>query len=178
MRRFLLFLLLCGGQSSSVAIDFAQFEQLADLSIRQTATGVAGDIDALIAMQEQLLEIGKRGAQDYLESDPGEHNKPLLLTFENADKMKTLSLEKIETEWHEGAYLASQGIDKDKIDHFGPVMSLMDAMIHPATAYIALQDYKKTGNPELLSRAKAELAEVLIHLNQLKSEPPVLSQNP
>jgi hypothetical protein len=150
------------------ALDFDNFRKLAQDTIRQMDMGVVGDIDAMIAIQEELIVIGMEGGVDYLQQSPAD-GQPLQITIMNAERMKEMSLDEIEAQWHEGAYLAKRGIEKDKIEHFGPVMSLMDTVIHPATSYLALIEYKHTGNPEMLARAKAELEEVLIHLDQLQA---------
>jgi len=166
LKKIIFSVLLIGTSiQSSQAFDIDAFRQLAEDTVRQLDMGVVGDIDAMIAMQEQLMIIGVEGGVSYVKSG-GKDSTPLRLTLLNAETMKKMSLEKIEEQWHEGKFLASKGIDKDKIDYFGPVMNLMDTVIHPATSYIALRKYKKTGDASLLGRAKAELAEVLVHLEQ------------
>jgi hypothetical protein len=42
-----------------------------------------------------------------------------------------------------------------------------DSIVHPATAIICLQEYKKSNNEELLEQMKAELAEVAEHMKHL-----------
>lgn len=116
------------------------------------------------------MVIGMEGGIEYLRNNPRVNGQPLQLTILSAEKMKAMSLDQIEADWHEGNYLATKGIEKDKIDHFGPMMSLMDTVIHPATSFLALKEYKKTGNPDLLQRVKAELVEVLVHLEHITPE--------
>lgn len=152
---------------SSSAMDFDGFRSLAQHTVRQMNMGVAGDIDALIAMQEELMVIGMQGGVKYLQLTP-EGGVALQTTILNAESMKKLSLDQIEELWHEGKFLQAKGIDTEHLDHFGAEVSLMDAIIHPATSYLALRAYRNSGDPELLTRAKAELVEVLIHLDQLE----------
>lgn len=149
------------------AMDFDGFKSLASLTVRQMNMGVAGDIDAMIAIQEELMVIGMQGGVQYLQMNP-EGGVALQATILNAESMKALSLEQIEALWHEGQFLQARGIDTEHLDHFGAEVSLMDTIIHPATSYLALKQYKRTGDPDLLTRAKAELMEVLIHLDQLQ----------
>lgn len=159
-------MMLC--QSVS-AMDVRSFEQLANNTIRQMDSGVVGDIDELIAIQEQLMIIGMEGGVQFLQENP-RGGTPLVHVIENAESMKKLTLDQIEELWHGGGYLKSKGIDPEKIDHFGPMMSLMDSVIHPATSYLLIKEYKRTGNRELLSRVKAELYEVLEHVKHIHPE--------
>lgn len=148
------------------ALDIETFNKLAGDTIKQMNMGVVGDIDALIAMQEQLMIIGLEGGIAYLETGV-KNPTPLMLVLENAESMKSLTLDEIENLWHGGNFLKSKGIDPEKIDHFGPMMSLMDSVIHPATSYLLIKEYKRTGNPDLLVRVKAELFEVLEHVKHV-----------
>lgn len=152
------------------ALDVETYEKYAMNTIRQMNSGVVGDIDAMIAVQEELMILGLEGGVDYLQRNP-EGGKPLALVLENAEDMKSLSLDEIEAQWHEGGFLKKKGIDPEKIDHFGPMMSLMDAVIHPATSYLLMKEYKQTGNPDLLVRVKAELFEVLEHVKHVDEKP-------
>lgn len=155
--------------SQAFALDAHQYEEIAGKTIRQMNSGVAGDIDAMLAMQEQLMILGLEGGVSFLQENP-EGGTPLKLVVENAESMKSLTLDEIETLWHEGEFLRKKGIDPDTIDHFGPMMSLMDSVIHPATSYLLIKEYKQTGNPELLARVKAELFEVLEHIKHIHSD--------
>ena len=154
----------------AIAMDTDGFRTLASNTVKQMEMGVVGDVDELIAMQEQLMVIGMQGGVEYLRNNPNVKGRPLQITILSAEKMKKMTLDQIEAQWHEGKYLAAKGVDKDSIDHFGPMMSLMDTVIHPATSYLALKEYKKTGNPDLLQRVKAELVEVLVHLDHITPE--------
>ena len=148
------------------ALDVVSYRKAANDTIRAMNMGVVGDIDAMIAMQEQLMVLGIEGGVQFLQESP-QGGKPLQLVILNAESMKELTLDQIEEQWHGGAFLKSKGIDPDKIDHFGPMMSLMDSVIHPATAYLLLKEYKRTGDRNLLVRVKAELLEVLEHINHV-----------
>ena len=154
------------GQTAS-AMDVPGFTRLAQDTIRQMNMGVAGDIDALIADQEAMIEKGIEGISEFIEQNP-EYGPLLRLVANNAEAMKEMTLDEIEAQWHEGAYLKARGHDPEKLDHFGAVVSLMDSIIHPATSYLALQEYKKTGDSTLLTRAAAELIEVVEHVAHLE----------
>ncbi len=151
------------------ALDTTTYKQLAGDTIRQMNNGVVGDIEAMMAVQEQLMLLGMEGGIEFLQQNP-QDGAPLQLVIENAENMKRLSLDEIDTLWHGGEFLRSKGIDPEKIDHFGPLMSLMDAIIHPATSYLLLKEYKQTGNSALLERVKAELFEVLEHIQHVAAD--------
>jgi len=151
-------------------MDVDAFTKIANDTIKQMNYGVVGDIDALIAQQEQLMVLGMEGGIEYLQSNP-EGGQALVYVIENAEAMKSLSLDEIEELWHGGGFLRSKGIDTEKIDHFGQANSLMDAVIHPATSYLLIKKYKETGNTEFLARVKGEIFEVLEHLKHVKTEP-------
>jgi len=160
------FTLLLNFSTLANALDVETFNKLANDTIKQMNMGVVGDIDAMIAIQEQLMVIGLEGGIDFLQKG-AKNPRPLMLVLENAEHMKELSLDEIEHLWHAGNFLKSKGIDPDKIDHFGPMMSLMDTVIHPATSYLLIKEYKRTGDADLLVRVKAELFEVLEHVKHI-----------
>ena len=148
------------------ALDKEQYLKLANSTIKEANEGFIASINQLIAVQEKLVELGVEGSNDYIKRHP-EHAKVLGEVVANAENMKRMSLEEIEDQWHSGKYMRSKGFDLDQYDHFGELFSLMDAIIHPATSYIALSDYKRTRKGDLLSRASAELIEVVEHVNHI-----------
>ena len=152
------------------ALDVETFNKIANDTIKQMNSGVVGDIDTLVAMQEQLMVLGMEGGIDFLQERPKDA-QALIYVIENAENMKNLSLDEIEDLWHGGSYLRSKGINPEDIDHFGPTMSLMDSVIHPATSYLLIKEYKRTGNTDLLARVKGELFEVLEHIKHVKPSP-------
>jgi len=149
-----------------LAIDAISFNKIANDTIKQMNSGVVGDIDALIAMQEQLMILGVEGGVEHLQESPKDA-RALMLVIDNAEAMKSLSLDEIEDLWHGGNYLKGKGVDLDGIDHFGPTNSLMDAVIHPATSYLLLKQYKETGDSTLLARVTGELLEVIEHIKHV-----------
>jgi len=128
------------------------------------------DVDKMSADMEKLVALGVSGCKEYMgnpETPPAEV-KVMKITIENADKMKSLTLDQIETQWHEGGVLKANGVDIGKFDHFDEVMCFVDTVVHPATAIICLKEYRKTKNAELLQQIQDELAEVVEHLKHLK----------
>ncbi len=152
--------------SPSYALDVNEYRNIAKDTIRQMNMGIAGDIEVVIAMQEKLMILGIEAGVEFLQHD-SDNARPLQLVIVNAENMKTLSLARMEVLWVQRKFLKDKGIDPEDLDNFSVMAILMDSVIHPATAYTALEEYKNTGNPELLTRVKIELLEALNKIGQL-----------
>jgi hypothetical protein len=148
--------------------DKKTYVRLTKKNIGRILTGKVNP-DTMLADMEQLLDLGIQGCKDHMSEPetPKSEARMLQYTIDAANKMKSMSLEQIEEQWHEGGYLKSKGIDISKMDHFDEVMCHYDSIVHPATAIICLQEYKKSNNEELLEQMKAELAEVAEHMKHL-----------
>jgi len=155
-----LLLFLCS--SYTLALDIQRYNQHAEDSIRMIRDGRI-DIQHLITLQEQLIRLGVTAIKTY-----GDRAKPhatmLREVAANAERMKNMSLTDIEQQWHRGGFLKTKGYSIDALDHFGAVNSLMDAVIHPATAYICLKNYQQHPDQALLDQVVAELTEVMEHI--------------
>lgn len=165
-KAILTLLLVLFSFSAAQAMDLATFEKIANATIKEALSGSIGDIDKLIEDQKKLVKIGVEGCKEYAKKDP-EHAKLMNLVTDNAEAMMAMSLDDIEEAWHEAEFLTENGIDVDSIEHFSPALSHMDTVVHPATTYIALKEYKKTGDKDLLEQVKDELSEVLEHTSHL-----------
>jgi hypothetical protein len=127
------------------------------------------DPDIMISDMEKLIDLGIEGCKEHLnEPDtPSIEIKMLNMTIDSKNNITSMTLDQIEEQWHEGSFLKSRGIDIMTLDHFSHAMCHYDSVIHPATAIICLQEYKKTKNEEFLDQMKAELAEVMEHMKHL-----------
>jgi hypothetical protein len=168
MVKSLLIAALCFGITAvATAGEFDEFKQLAEDTMKQVNGGSISDIDKLIQMQEKMVKIGAKACEQYAAKRPGDA-KMLNLVATNADKMKSMSLSEIEAQWHEKGFLKSQGIDTALLEEKSVTGSLMDTVVHPATTFIALNDYKKSKDPALLAQVNDELKEVLHHIEMIK----------
>ena len=133
---------------------------------------ISGNVNAdkMITDMETLVQMGIAGCKEHQgeKETPAVEKEIMQLVINNAYKMKSLTLDEIESQWHEQGALKAKGIDMSKFDHFDEVMCHFDTVVHPATAIICLNEYKKTKNEELLEQVKAELAEVKEHLKHLE----------
>lgn len=168
--------MLAVGAIQANAMDKDQYINIANATIKEANGGFISNVNQLIAMQEKLVQLGVEGSKDYIKRHP-EHADVLGEVVANAEKMKQMTLNQIEDQWHSGKYMRSKGYDLDQFDHFGELFSLMDAIIHPATSYIALKDYKISRKDELLGRASAELIEVVEHVKHIAPSSTMLSEN-
>jgi hypothetical protein len=151
---------------SAHAFNSARYKELATETARKILSGNV-DVDALIKVQNELIKMGVDGCREHAKMMPKDA-KMMQLVVDNADKMKHLTLDEIDDEWHDGEFLRKNGIDFDSMDHMGPSATIMFTVVHPATAYIALTEYKKTGDREYLMKAKDEMSEVLEHIDFIK----------
>ena len=155
--------------TSAIAMDTVLYTKLANDTISEANGGFVSNINNLINVQKQLVKLGKKGSQQYLKRHP-EHQELLSLVIAEADNMMKMTLDEIEDQWHQGKFMKSKGHDLQSMDHFGELFSLMDSIIHPATSYIALKEYKRTRKSEYLARASAELIEVVEHVAHIGHE--------
>ena len=163
---FLRCLLLLSFTATSHASSLSDYKRLAQDTIAKVQNSGIGDIDQLIDQQSKLVQLGVKACEEYASKHPTA--KPVLhLVISNAESMKQLSLDEIEEKWHKGGELKKYGYTV-KEDHFGDVGNLIDAVIHPATSYIALNYYKTSGDNSHLQQVVAELSEVLVHLQHLE----------
>lgn len=151
--------------TSANALDVARFKALASQTVQDLNSGNP-DIGVLIARQEELIVIGVDGCRDLAAIDPAA-SPVMRLVVDGAEGMKHMDLDEIEEAWHDGGVLDEHGIDFDDLDHFGPVVSHMDAVVHPATAYLLLKQYQRDGNRAHLRQVKEELSEVIKHIGHL-----------
>ena len=169
--------LILSSQAYTVnAMDTEGYIKIANQTIQEANGGFISNINKLIAMQETLVDMGVAGSKEYIKTHP-EHADVLGEVVANAEKMKRMTLEEIEDQWHMGKHMTAKGYDLEKYDHFGALFSLMDSIIHPATSYISLKEYKRTRNTEFLARASGELIEVVEHVKHIVPQKHQFTQN-
>lgn len=156
-------MILCGAAETG-AVDVEMYKAMATETIQAALSGSMSDVDGLIEKQEKLIEMGVTTCREHV-GMAKKDEKLMNLVMDNVDRMKGMTLEEMEEAWHEGGVLKANGIDFDSLDEMGAAVSVMDMVLHPATAYIALKQYKQTGDQGLLTVVKDELNEVLEHLD-------------
>lgn len=151
------------------AADLEKFKEIAHKTMQTVSTESVsdGEIDNLIQMQEELISIGKQAIKEYSSKHP-KTARMLDLVYDKADGMSKLSLAEIEAQWHEKGYLKSQGVRTEAMEEKSVTGSLMDTVVHPATAIIALRDYRKSKDKKLLKQVNDELEEVVHHVELIQ----------
>lgn len=158
---------LVGLTGSCFAMNVDRYTSIVGKTIAQVDSGTV-DVDQLIGLQQELIAIGVEGAREFGDAAP-EHAAMMNFVAESAPNMVSMNLDEIEEQWHDGLALAEIGVDFDALDHFGPAISHMDAVLHPATAIIALREYRTTGDAAYLEQVKDELSEVVEHLAHISN---------
>lgn len=152
--------------ASNIAANKARYEAITKEVIQAVVSENTNDIQALTNKLEEATNIGLQLAQDVSAANPD--GKPLLdFLSANVNKIKAENLTAIESNWHHGGAFKAAGIKHDEFDHYGSVIGAKDAVIHPLTALIALKEYQKTQNKDLLATAQAELEEILGQLQYI-----------
>lgn len=165
----ILFAVVLIGEGTHHEFDTATFDKLAKQTIGMVVSGNV-DADKMMANLEKLVELGVFGCKEHMgePETPDAEKKIMKFTIEQSDKMVSLSLEDIEALWHEGGFLKKNGIDIHKFDHYDEVMCHYDAVVHPATCIICLNEYKASKDEGMLEQIKAELSEVREHIKSLE----------
>ncbi|MBN2374670.1 hypothetical protein JXL19_12880 [bacterium] len=167
--------LVVAGMISNVALAGTehQFDKEAYVTLAKKNIGriISGSIDpeAMISDMETLMDLGIQGSKEHMneKETPQTEAKLLSIAIDSAGRMKSLTLEELESQWHDGGFLKSKGIDISGYDHFSEVMCHYDAIIHPATAIVCLRKYKETKSEDYLEQMKDELSEVVEHMKHL-----------
>lgn len=163
----IILILTLGTISYANAMDVDTFLKTAKKTMKAVKKNKVRNVDDLIAQQKELIRIGIEGCLEFAEKNPADAKMMHLIVL-NSLKMQNLSLEQIEAEWHAGGYLRAHGIDIDKFTQADVQVNYYDSIVHPATAIIALNEYKKSQDPALLEQVHDELAEVVHHVEGLR----------
>ncbi len=136
--------------------------------VKLAETGKLASVDSVIDTLKGAVEKGKAviaavAAQDSV------NRKVLEFVAASAGKMYDETLQSIEDNWHRGdaIHLAGMGETYDKIDKGSPANVAIDAVVHPVTAVLALEAYKKDQKKEHLDQVAAELNELLDAMKNL-----------
>lgn len=166
MRKLFFSIMLTLGLVSvlNASSDVEEFKAIANSAIKAVVEDTV-DADKMMKDMDKLIVLGKKFCK---KNATGKGTKFMNLVIDNAEKMKAMTLDEIEEAWHDGEAITNAGINLDDFDHFSPVFSSADTVIHPATSYIVLKNYKKDGDKDGLAQIKDELSEVLEHASHLE----------
>lgn len=171
---FILVILIVLVWTSAFAQTKHEFDKSAYDKIAKKTVGrvISGNIDAdkMLEDMEKLVELGIAGGKEHMSEPetPPVEAKMMKITIENVGSMRSLTLEDIESQWHEGGFLKANGVDIGSFSHFDEIMCHYDLIVHPLTAIICLNEYKKAKNEDLLEQVKAEIGEAREHLKHIE----------
>lgn len=148
----------------AVALDqsVATYKQGANEVIKAVVEGqiTQQNADQYMTKVSKLIIVGKDIATEVVTQKP-EGKKFLEYVIRNGDKAKTETLEEIDAKWHRGEVFKDAGIEHNKFDHYGPIIAAKDAYIQSISSYVALKNYRQSGNPKMLDTVREELEEVV-----------------
>ena len=156
---------LIASATGAQAFDVATYRELVAETVYSIESGDA-DIAHLIAVQDQLIEIAVQGMHEFITAQP-EHARLMNFVVAEIPAMRRMTLDELETAWHEGEALSAIGMSYDSMDPYGQVYGLIDTVVDPVTAWIALTQYQNDPDDDLLDIAADELSEVVEHLDAL-----------
>lgn len=162
-----MFVLAMGIVPHAHALDTEAFLKVARDTLKAVKKVKIKDVDSLIEKQKELIRLGVEGCLEFAEKSPNDAKMMQLIVL-NSLKMQTLSLDEIEREWLEGGYLKSHGINVDKFAQTDVQVNHYDSIVNPATAIIALTEYKKSQDPQLLNQVHETLSEVVHQVEGMK----------
>lgn len=147
----------------------ATYKQNANEVVKAVVSGqiTQQNADQYMTKVDQLIALGKDIASE-LSTEKPEGKALLDYVVKNGDQAKTETIEEITAKWHHGDAFKAAGIDHDKFDHYGPVIAAKDAYVQSITSYVALKDFKQSGDPKKLDTVREELEEVVGQLQYIK----------
>ena len=130
--------------------------------VKQVESGTLANVDPVIETLKGAVEKGKAIIAAVAAQDAS-NRKVLEFIAASVGKMYGETLESIEHNWHKGdaIHLAGLGDIYDKIAKQSPAIVAIDAVVHPVTAILALQAYKKDQKKDHLDQVVTELKELL-----------------
>jgi hypothetical protein len=174
MKKMLLLISLIINQVYAFDVDGFQAKGLTslDLLARFYESEDFKPITEVQTLQNELLTIASFGIEIF--QFENEHDRGLLqLITSNLEEMKNLSSQEIELQWHDCQVPQSFGFNCDSLGHYSKVRGLMDSIIHPATAYILMNELKSLEDDsdeawELIDQAIEEIQEAIEHVEYLR----------
>lgn len=148
--------------------DVHLYNQLCKKNIGRIISGNI-DVKKMMANMDVMLEQGVEGAEVHMKAGdtPALEIKMMKMLIDNAERMKSLSVNEIDEQWHEGAVFKAEGIEITKMDPLGEAMRHMELIVYPAEAMACLKQYEKTNDEGLLNDMKQRLMEARDHLKHM-----------
>lgn len=149
------------------AMDVEQYIEIGEKSLKSVKRGKTKNVDKIIFQQRELIRLGIEGCLEFAEKSPADA-KMMHLVVLNSQRMRSLPLDQFQKEWLEGGYLRAHGIDIDKFSARDQQTAYYAAVVRPAAAIVALEQYKRSKKPKLLQAVQEQLADAVDAVDALK----------
>jgi hypothetical protein len=127
-----------------------------------------GDGKAALTQLEDMIQLGKTGAQDYGAEQP-KFAKLMTAAVSDAEAMRKLTDAEIEDSWGEnGSAGDAAGVPLRSLGQFDPTRASLELIVGPSHAYIFLKKWQTTHKAQLLDKTADELAELAEHIKAVK----------
>lgn len=168
-RTLLLAAVLAGvGAAQASAFDLAGYRARLDATLAEVKGKPPADAGAWLARLDEMIAIGKAGAQEYAARAP-QFAKLMTLAIDDATAMRTLTDGEIEDKWGEsGSAGDAVGIPLKTLGQFDETRAHLELIVGPSHTYIYLKKWQATHKRAQLDKAADELGELSEHLNQVK----------
>lgn len=154
--------------SAVAAADKAAIITTLEGVIKQAEADTIKDVDPVIATLKGAIEKGKAVIATVAAQD-STNRKVLEFVAANVDKIYGETLESIETNWHKGGAIKAAGMGAvyEKVAEHSPASVAINTVVHPVTAILALQAYKKDQKRDHLNQVVTELKELIDGMKNL-----------
>lgn len=149
------------------AMDVEQYVEIGEKSLKSIKRGKVKDVEKILAQQRELIRLGIEGCLEFAEKSPADA-KMMHLVVLNSQRMRNLPLDQFQKEWLEGGYLRGHGIDIDKFSGRDQQTTYYNAVVRPAGAIVAVQEYHKSKDAALLESLHKQLSEAVDSVESLR----------
>jgi predicted outer membrane lipoprotein len=153
---------------SACAFDLSGFRARLDATTAEVKAKSIGDPKATLARLDEMIELGKVGAQEYATRQP-KFARLMSAAIADAEAMRALTDTQIEDKWGEnGSAGDAVGVPLKSLGQFDETRAYLELMVSPAHTYIFLKKWQSGHKSQMLDKASDELAELAEHLKQVQ----------
>ena len=154
--------------TSAMAFDLAGYKARHDATLSEVKAKSIADATATMARLDEMIELGKVGAQEYGSQNP--KFAPLMAAvIADAAAMQNLTDEEIEDKWGEqGSGGDAVGVPLKSLGQFDTTRAYLELVVSPAHAAIFIKKWQGNHKPSQLDKAQDELEELGTHLQLTK----------
>ncbi len=153
---------------SARAFDLSGYRARLETTTAEVKAKSIADPKATLARLDDMIRIGKTGAQEYAAREP-KFAKLMGAAIVDAEAMRGLTDAEIEDKWGENGSAGDPvGVPLKSLGQFDETRAYLELMVSPAHTYIFLKKWQSSHKGQMLDKASDELAELSEHLKQVK----------